>query len=299
MEIFTELNKQENLSVILGFFDGIHRGHKAVINAGVSYAKNNCLKSALITFKDSPAKIIKNIDTKYILTQSEKIEKIESLGIDYLYLLNFDEEFSKITAKDYLENLVNILSPKAIATGYNHYFGYNKSGNADYLRLMQEKYGYKYLEVSPIEIKEGVVSSSKIREALLSGNINLANIMLGYRFYIKNTVIHGAQIGRTIGFKTANLLFQNAVIELPNGVYAVEVQVDGINYMGIANYGLKPTVTNDTKKLLEVHILNFDDDIYGKEIKVSFLNKIRDEKKFDSLVELKTQIKKDIECLEL
>ena len=122
---------------------------------------------------------------------------------------------------------------------------------------------------------------------------------LFFRFYIKNTVIHGAQIGRTIGFKTANLLFQNDVIELPKGVYAVEVQVDNINYMGIANYGLKPTVTNDTKKLLEVHILNFDDDIYGKEIKVSFLNKIRDEKKFDSLVELKTQIKKDIECLEL
>lgn len=299
MEIFTELNKQQDLSIILGFFDGIHQGHKAVISTGVNFAKHNGLKSALITFNEAPAVFLNKKNKQYILTKSDKIKAIENLGVDYLYLLDFNEDFSKITASEYLKMLVENFHPKAITSGYNHYFGYNKSGNSDYLKLMQNEYGYKYLEVEPVKIKQGVVSSSKIREALLSGNIQKANYMLGYRFYVENEVIEGQQLARTLGFNTANLLFPEGILEIPNGVYAVEVNVDNKNYIGIANYGTKPTVTNDTKKILEVHIMNFDKDIYGKIIKVSFLDKIRDEKKFDSLNQLKEQITKDIECLKL
>lgn len=299
MEIFTEFNKQENLSVVLGFFDGIHQGHKVVINTAVEYARKNGLKSALVTFNDSPSNFFSKKISKYILTKSEKFKFIEDLGIDYLYVLNFDETLSKMTAADYLKNLVENLCPRAITTGYNHYFGYNKSGGPDYLKLMQKEYGYQYLEVAPVKIKQGVISSSKIKEALISGDLDLANTMLGYRFYVKNDVIEGAKLGRTIGFKTANLDFPKEIIELSNGVYAVEVKVDDKKYIGIANYGRKPTVTNVTKKILEVHIFNFDENIYGKSIKVSFLNKIREEKKFQSLLELKTQIVKDIECLKL
>lgn len=299
MEIFTEFNKQENLSVVLGFFDGIHQGHKVVINTAVEYARKNGLKSALVTFNDSPSNFFSKKISKYILTKSEKFKFIEDLGIDYLYVLNFDETLSKMTAADYLKNLVENLCPRAITTGYNHYFGYNKSGGPDYLKLMQKEYGYQYLEVAPVKTKQGVISSSRIKEALISGDLDLANTMLGYRFYVKNNVIEGAKLGRTIGFKTANLDFPKEIIELSNGVYAVEVKVDDKKYIGIANYGRKPTVTNVTKKILEVHIFNFDENIYGKSIKVSFLNKIREEKKFQSLLELKTQIVKDIECLKL
>lgn len=299
MEIFSEFNHQENTSVILGFFDGIHQGHKAVISTGVKLAKENGLKSALVTFNEAPAVFLKKKKKQYILTKSEKIKKIEDLGVDYLYLLDFNDDFSKITASNYLKMLVENLHPKMITSGYNHYFGYNKSGNSDYLKLMQKEYNYKYTEVQPVKIKDGIISSSKIRESLLKGDLKTANYMLGYRFYVKNEVIEGQQLARTLGFNTANLLFPQDIIELPNGVYAVEVNIDDKNYIGIANYGSKPTVTENNQKILEVHIMNFDKDIYGKCIKVSFLDKIRDEKKFDSLTELKKQIAKDIECLEL
>lgn len=299
MEIFTELNEQENLSIILGFFDGIHQGHKVVISTGVNYAKNNGLKSAVVTFNDAPEVVLKKKNPKYILTKSEKIKMIENLGVDYLYMLDFNEEFSKISASDYLKNLVDKLHPKAITCGYNHFFGYNKSGNSDYLKLMQAEYGYEFLEVEPVKIKDGTISSSKIREALNSGDIKLANYMLGYRFYVENEVIEGQQLARTLGFNTANLLYPENIIEIPNGVYATEVSIEDKNYIAIANYGSKPTVTSDTQKLLEVHIINFHENIYGKCIKVNFLDKIREEKKFESLTELQEQITKDIECLEL
>ena len=298
MKIYSEFNKQKNLVVILGFFDGIHYGHKAVIQTAVNYAKERDLQTALVTFKDAPFVYFGKKEAKYILSKPEKEKMLENFGIDFLYELNFDEHLANLTASQYLETLVNNFKPSAIVTGYNHYFGYNKSGNADYLRLMQEKYGYKYLEVLQIKSKNGVVCSTKIREALNNGDIKLANSLLGYRFFIKNEVVKGAQIGRSIGFKTANLIFPNDVIEISNGVYAVEVEIDEKKYMGIANYGSKPTVKDDEKKLLEVHIINFDEDIYGKFIKVSFLDKIRDEKRFNSLTQLKEQITKDIECLE-
>lgn len=299
MKIYSEFNNQENLVVILGFFDGIHQGHKAVIQTAINYAKKNSLKTALVTFKDAPVVFFNKKEPKYILTKSEKEKKIENLGVDFLYELKFDENLANLTASQYLKILIENLHPQAIVTGYNHYFGYNKSGNVDYLRLMQKEYGYEFIEVAPLNVKDGVVSSSKIREALKEGNIKRANSMLGYRFYIENEVIKGVQIGRSIGFKTANLLFPNDVMEISNGVYAVEVVIDKNKYMGIANYGSKPTIKDDDKKLLEVHIINFDEDIYGKFIKVSFLDKIRDEKRFNSLTQLKEQIIKDIECLEL
>ncbi len=298
MEIYSEFNKQKDLVVILGFFDGIHYGHKAVIQTGINFAKENGLKTALVTFKDAPFVYFGKKEPKYILSKLEKERMLENFGIDILYELDFDEKLVNLSASQYLENLVKNLNPRAIVTGYNHYFGYNKSGNTDYFRLMQKEYGYEYFEVNQIKSKNGVVSSTKIREALKNGDIKLANSMLGYRFFVRNEVIKGVQIGRSIGFKTANLLFPEDVMEISNGVYAVEVEIDDKKYMGIANYGSKPTVKADATKLLEVHIINFDEDIYGKIIKVSFLDKIRDEKKFNSLTQLKDQITKDIECLE-
>lgn len=298
MEILNKLKSNENLAIALGFFDGVHLGHKAVINAAVDYAKKNNIKSAVVTFRQSPYVALNNVKPNYIITLEEKIKAIKKLGVDYLYLSDFTEDLAKQTASDYLKNLVDDLHPKMIATGFNHYFGYNKSGGVDYLRLMQQEYGYEFKEINPIKLNEDVISSTAIRKALSNGDISKANSMLGYRFYVKNEVIKGRQIGRTIGFKTANLKMPEKMINIPDGVYAVEVEVLGKKHMGIANFGSNPTVTDDSQKLLEVHIIDFNQDIYGELVKVSFLVKIRNEKKFQSLTELKTQIEKDIECLE-
>lgn len=298
MEILNKLKSNENLAIALGFFDGVHLGHKAVINAAVDYAKKNNIKSAVVTFRQSPYVALNNVKPNYIITLEEKIKAIKKLGVDYLYLSDFTEDLAKQTASDYLKNLVDDLHPKMIATGFNHYFGYNKSGGVDYLRLMQQEYEYEFKEINPIKLNEDVISSTAIRKALLNGDIPKANSMLGYRFYVKNEVIKGRQIGRTIGFKTANLKMPEKMINIPDGVYAVEVEVLGKKHMGIANFGSNPTVTDDSQKLLEVHIIDFNQDIYGELVKVSFLVKIRNEKKFQSLTELKTQIEKDIECLE-
>lgn len=298
MEILNKLKSNENLAIALGFFDGVHLGHKAVINAAVDYAKKNNIKSAVVTFRQSPYVALNNVKPNYIITLEEKIKAIKKLGVDYLYLSDFTEDLAKQTASDYLKNLVDDLHPKMIATGFNHYFGYNKSGGVDYLRLMQQEYEYEFKEINPIKLNEDVISSTAIRKALSNGDIPKANSMLGYRFYVKNEVIKGRQIGRTIGFKTANLKMPEKMINIPDGVYAVEVEVLGKKHMGIANFGSNPTVTDDSQKLLEVHIIDFNQDIYGELVKVSFLVKIRNEKKFQSLTELKTQIEKDIECLE-
>ena len=298
MEILNKLKSDENLAIALGFFDGIHLGHKAVINAAVDYAKKNNIKSAVVTFRQSPYVALNNVKPNYIITLEEKIKAIKKLGVDYLYLADFTEDLAKQTASDYLKNLVDDLHPKMIATGFNHYFGYNKSGGVDYLRLMQQEYGYEFKEINPIKLNEDVISSTAIRKALSNGDIPKANSMLGYRFYVKNEVIKGRQIGRTIGFKTANLKMPEKMINIPDGVYAVEVEVLGKKHMGIANFGSNPTVTDDSQKLLEVHIIGFNQDIYGELVKISFLVKIRNEKKFQSLTELKAQIEKDIECLE-
>ena len=298
MEILNKLKSNENLAIALGFFDGVHLGHKAVINAAVDYAKKNNIKSAVVTFRQSPYVALNNVKPNYINTLEEKIKAIKKLGVDYLYLSDFTEDLAKQTASDYLKNLVDDLHPKMIATGFNHYFGYNKSGGVDYLRLMQQEYGYEFKEINPIKLNEDFISSTAIRKALSNGDIPKANSMLGYRFYVKNEVIKGRQIGRTIGFKTANLKMPEKMINIPDGVYAVEVEVLGKKHMGIANFGSNPTVTDDSQKLLEVHIIDFNQDIYGELVNVSFLVKIRNEKKFQSLTELKTQIEKDIECLE-
>ena len=301
MEILNDLKQQktDNLSLILGFFDGLHTGHREVIRTGVQYAKDNGIKSALITFRDAPAVILKNKPPQYILTTKEKIKKIEELGVDYLYITNFDEKLAEMNANDYLKMLVENFKPKAITTGDNHFFGNNRTGSADYIDLMKNEYGYEYFRVDSIKFENSVISSTNIRTALQNGDINTANLLLGYRFYITGDVIQGRHIGRTIGFKTANVKYPENLVKIPDGVYAVEVEINDKKYMGIANYGSNPTVTNDTKKNIEVHIVNFDEDIYGEGIKINFLDKIRDEKQFKSLTELKEQITKDIECLEL
>jgi riboflavin kinase/FMN adenylyltransferase len=295
MRIFNEINSNKNLSLAFGFFDGVHIGHQAVIKSAVDFAKENNTKSAVITFQDHPCCFFYHIKPKYIITKHDKIKLFENLGIDYLYFLKFDEYLAMMNASEYLQNIIiKNFTPVAISTGFNHSFGAKKIGDVNFLNKMQEELNYKYFEVAPILYNSEVISSTRIRDDISLGNIELVNSMLGYNYFLEETVIEGQKLGRKIGFKTANLLYPEDLVEIGRGVYKVLVEYNGETFDGVANYGLRPTVSINEKSALEVHILNFDKEIYGEKIKVTFLNKIRNEKKFDSLNELKIQIKKDI-----
>ena len=292
MQVFTELTKNHDLSIALGFFDGVHLGHKAVIQSAVDFAKQNNTKSAVITFSDHPCCYFWGLCPKYILTRKEREKRIEALGVDYLYELDF-ESISGLTADEYLRDiLVKYFTPLAISTGWNHNFGYKKSGNVKFLKENSKKYGYEYFELQPQKIEKETISSTLIRKLLANGNVTKANIMLGQKFSIEGVVVKGNKIGRTIGFKTANLVYPPELIELPYGVYSVETTYG----KGIANFGIRPTI-NGSNAILEVHILDFDKDIYDKPIRVEFNKMIRTEKKFPSLDALINQITLDIKSI--
>ena len=295
MQIFTELNRKTDLSLALGYFDGVHLGHKAVILSAVNFAHKNGNKSAVITFKDHPCCFFYGVCPKYILTREDRLLHLEALGVDYVYILDFNAKLCMLSAQDYLKNvLIDNFSPKSISTGFNHYFGAKKSGGVDLLTQMQSVYGYKYFEVPPQKIGKDTISSTAIRNALSKGQIANANEMLGYNFTISGEVIKGQQLGRKIGFRTANLMYPKELIDLPFGVYSVIVHYQNAVYRGITNFGIRPTVSNTNQCSLETHILDFDRDIYGENIAVEFLKMIRLEKKSASIEELKKQIKYDI-----
>lgn len=295
MQIFNELNENKGLSLAFGFFDGVHLGHQAVIKSAVDFARENDTKSAVITFQDHPCCYFYNVEPKYLIKRRDKINMIESLGVDYLYFLKFDEYLAVMNASEYLkEVIVKYFEPMAISTGFNHYFGAKKSGGVKLLCTMQDEFCYRYFEVPPVLYKEEPINSTAIRNNLSKGNIELVNAMLGYEYFMEEKVVEGEHLGEKLGFKTANLLYPENLVEPARGVYKVKAQYKGQSYDAIANYGSRPTVTQDSRQILEVHILNFDENIYGEELKVTFLRKIRDEKKFNSLEELIEQIKRDI-----
>lgn len=292
MKVFSELNKNSNLSLALGYFDGVHLGHRAVIKSAVDFAHSNNRESAVITFSDHPCCYFWGVCPKYILTRKEREKRIEELGVDYLYELDF-ESISGLTADEYLRDvLIKYFTPISISTGWNHNFGYKKSGNVKLLAKNAKKYGYEYFELSPQKIENEIISSTGIRKLLSKGNIEKANKMLGQKFLIEGEVVQGNQIGRTIGFRTANLVYPAELIELTYGVYSVDTTYG----KGIANFGIRPTI-NGSNAVLEVHILDFDKDIYGENIRIEFNKMIRAEKKFPSLDALKNQINLDISSI--
>ncbi len=292
MQIFKELKPNKNISVALGFFDGVHLGHRAVIKSAVDYAKQNNTKSAVITFYDHPCCYFWGVCPKYILTRKEREKRIKSLGVDYIYELDF-ESLSGLTGQEYLKDvLINYFTPVSISTGWNHNFGANKSGNAKFLRENSKKYGYEYFEIPPQKLGNEIINSTGIRKLISEGRTEKANSMLGDDFSVSGKVTEGNKIGRTIGFKTANINYPPELIELPYGAYGVETNFG----KGVANFGIRPTI-NGSNAVLEVHILNFDEDIYGKNLNVKFEKMIRPEKKFSSLSQLKKQIQKDIETI--
>lgn len=299
MEILRELKKIPDLSLALGFFDGVHIGHKAVIEKAVEFAKKNNTKSAVITFSEHPSHYFYKICPKYILTKEAREEKIEKLGVDYIFELEFGD-LSGLTAQDYLKDvLINHFTPSAISTGWNHTFGYNQSGSPKFLEQNSKKFGYEYFEIPPQKFKHHIISSTAIRDFLFEGDLESANSMLGYNFTVGGEVIEGQKLGREIGFRTANIKYPNELVDIPSGVYSVSVKIENDEnfYRGISNFGTRPTVSDNSEKSLETHILDFEKDIYGKNIEIEFLKMIRQEKKFSSLEALKNQIVNDIKSI--
>ena len=298
MQIFEEINENKGLSLAFGFFDGVHLGHRAVIKSAVDFALENSTKSAIITFQDHPCCYFYHVEPKYIITRHDKVKMFESLGVDYLYFIKFDEYLAMMDASEYLKDvIIKNFAPKAISTGFNHSFGAKKSGDVKLLCTMQKDFCYEYFEIPPVLFDSEVISSTRIREDLALGNIKMVNSMLGYDYFLEETIVEGQKLGRQLGFKTANLIYPKNLVEIGRGVYKVKVQYGEEIFDGIANYGLRPTLGDIEKPILEVHLLDFDKEIYGEKIKVTFLKKIRDEKKFNSLEELKEQIRVDISSI--
>lgn len=295
MEVLKKLCVIDNVCVGLGFFDGVHKGHTALIKKLVELSKETHSKSVIITFQKNPAEcFIKNVT--YITSNEEKEKLMSSLGVDYVFELDFNTELKNMSAENYLEKIIySNFKPKYILTGFNHTFGRGKCGTSEFLRTNQGKYGYKYIEIPPIKYNNEIISSTLIRNCIEEGNLKKANNLLGHNFLITGTVQKGNQIGRTIGFPTANIKYPKEKPEIPFGVYSVRVKVLNKLYRGMLNYGIKPTINGGKNDpVAEVHILDFDNNIYGEKIGMYILEKIRNEKKFNSLEELKEQIAKDL-----
>lgn len=291
MELLTKnSNFPKNVSVILGFFDGVHLGHRRVVETALQTGK----KTVILTFPTSPSEYF-NKTASYVLQRNLSYGKLDNLGVDYLLETEF-AELAAVLAEDYLENyIIKRFQPYSISTGFNHTFGLNRAGNADFLEQNQQKYNYKYFCAPPCRVDNQVVSSTYIKELLKSGNLTKANQLLGTPFIIKSTVIEGQKLGRTIGFPTANLTYPEKIVKIPYGVYFVSAN----GHKAVLNWGVKPTIGGN-KESLEVHIIDYNENLYGKTLRVEFIQKLRDEKRFTSLEELKQQIEKDIEeCLKL
>ena len=200
-----------------------------------------------------------------------------------------------MTKEEYFEMLLNMTSPKSITTGFNHFFGKNRQGNTEFLAKICHQNNIKYQKIEPVKIDNNVVSSSFIRNSIMNANFQTVKQMLGEDFYIKNEVIKGLQIGKKLGYKTININYPEDIIKLPYGVYCTKTEINGGIYKSITNWGEKPTIKGINKPIVETHIFDFNKTIYGKTAKVVFLKKIREEKKFDNLYDLQSQIKQDVE----
>ncbi len=288
-------NNERASVVTIGTFDGVHIGHKAILNRLVSTAKQENLDSVLLTFFPHPRMVLQSdSDIKLINTLSEKKDLLEQTGLDHLVIHPFTHAFSRLTALEYVRDiLVNKLHAKKIIIGYDHRFGRNRTANIEDLREFGKTYGFEVLEISAQELDDVAVSSTKIRNALRAGDIETANSYLGYSFMLSGTVVKGKAIGRTMQYPTANLQLDESYKLIPkNGVYVVKSTINDKEVFGITSIGTNPTV-GGTQKTIETFFLDFNDDLYGKTLKLDFLSHIRDEITFLSIDALKDAIRED------
>jgi riboflavin kinase/FMN adenylyltransferase len=300
MKIYTDLKnfKAINPVVTIGTFDGVHLGHRKVIRRLQELAEKVNGETVIFTFYPHPRLVLNPEETnlRLINTLEEKKVLLEATGIDHLVIFPFTKEFSNLTYIEFVEQiLVKQLGMKYLVVGYDHRFGHNREGKYEDLKIFADQLDFKIERQDVLNMDAINVSSTKIRSAIAEGDIKMANKYLGYRFFIKGDVIDGKKLGHTIGFPTANIDPQESFKLVPkDGVYAVKVDVDDQRYLGMLNIGVRPTVNNQLdNRSIEVHILNFDKDIYYKNITIHFYERIRNEQFFNSIDELKAQLAKD------
>ncbi|MBK9390411.1 MAG: bifunctional riboflavin kinase/FAD synthetase [Bacteroidetes bacterium] len=285
--------------VTLGIFDGVHRGHRMLIDHLVKKAGESKGESVVITLFPHPRLVLEkdHANLTFLTTLDEKKELLEKTGIDHLVILDFSNEFSRIPACDFVrEILVRRIGTKHLIVGYDHHFGRSGEGDFGTIKQCSGLMDFKVEQLHELETAGGSISSTSIREALLAGRLDDANKLLGYNYLLTGTVVEGRKIGRSIGFPTANIRAEAHKLIPANGVYAVEVSADKGRYAGMLSIGTNPTITSSqVSRSIEVNILNFDRDIYGMDISVNFRKRLRDERRFDSISQLVDQMHIDKE----
>ena len=298
LKIFHSINdfrSTKKTILTLGTFDGVHIGHKKILKKVIQGTANEKYESLVLTFFPHPRMVLQEDSGLQLLnTIDEKIDLLAEIGLENLVIHPFDETFSRLTAEDFVKTiLVDRFHIQKIIIGYDHRFGRNRTADIDDLIAFGKKYNFEVEQISVQEINEISVSSTKIRNALLEGNMTLANDYLGYAYFLTGTVVKGKQLGRTINFPTANLNIKENYKLIPqNGVYIVESTINQKTVFGMMNIGFNPTVKGQNQSI-EIHYFDFDADLYEQKIRVSILQRIRSEQKFESVELLKEQLEKD------
>lgn len=288
-----EFHIEEPTALSLGKFDGVHRGHEALIDQLMRY-KNQGLKAAVFTFDIPPKKLTENQNYRLLTTNEEKRVLFEERGVDYLLQCPFTPEIMHMEPEDFVEWLVRSLHVRSIVVGTDFHFGHNRRGDHVLLEQLSGQLGYELVVVDKLQYRGRDISSSYVREEILKGNLEIANELLGYPFFVQSEVIHGRQLGRTLGIPTINMELPAEKLLPPKGVYVTRLMIDGNFCTGVTNVGQKPTVNNTNKVSVETHILDYEGNLYGHTLCVSFLAYLRPEQKFASVEELKAQMERDI-----
>ncbi|UFH53255.1 bifunctional riboflavin kinase/FAD synthetase [Spirosoma sp. KNUC1025] len=291
-----------NAVVTSGTFDGVHRGHQTILARLTEVARQSNGESVLITYWPHPRTVVSNdsANLKLLSTLDEKIELLDQAGVEHLVIIPFTRSFSELTSEEYIQQiLVDKIGTKKLVIGYDHRFGRDREGGFEYIRAHQSEYGFEVEEISRQDVDAVGVSSSRIRAALSEGNVHTAGQLLGRPYNLTGTIVKGRQLGRTIGFPTANMQVDDPMKLVPaNGVYAVDVLYADQSLSGMLNIGFRPTVAG-TNQTIETYIFDFDKDIYGEHMTLRFREFLRPEQKFDGLPALVEQLKRDEEAARL
>lgn len=296
-----QFEKLEKAVVTTGTFDGVHIGHRTILNRLIEVAKKMKGESVLLTFYPHPRMVLQeDAELRLLNTIDEKTQLLEKAGIDHLIIHPFTKEFSRTTSLEFVRDLlVNKIGTKKLVIGYDHHFGRNREGSFEHLKEYGPVYGFEVEEIPAQDIDDVNVSSTKIRKALVAGDVKTANNYLGHNFQLNGIVVHGNKVGRELGYPTANIDLQNKYKLIPaEGIYAVKVRLEDKSYNGMLNIGRRPTINSGNGEIsIEVNIFDFKKEIYGEKIQLELIERIRDEKKFDSKEELIAEMQKDqVKC---
>ena len=292
---YLNFSSKKKTIITIGTFDGVHVGHQKIISQLLEASKKQHETSVILTFFPHPRMVLqKDYEVKMINTLNEKSKLLENLGLDELIIHPFDKDFSRLTAFEFVRNvLVDKLNISKLIIGYDHHFGKNREGNFEQLQEYGTMFDFELEEIPAQNLDDVTISSTKIRKALLNGDIEKANTYLGYNFMLTGEVVKGQNLGSKIGFPTANIKIEESYKLIPKtGAYVVKATIDNIRYDGMLNIGNRPTVEGK-HQTIEVNFFDFKADLYGKIIQIELLKFLRDEKKFDSLDDLKSQLEQD------